>query len=120
MQWHCQSGGIWEIPEAVVYQGQFPPTLTLTDETIGEEATEWTGGNCQQPGHYIEDPALQGEVQPQRWPEWQAPSLWMIARQGDHPSSSCHLSSTHQAGPKSRGSWEDSLKQLTTSPLGKC
>lgn len=59
-----------EIPEAVVYPGQFPPTLTLTDETIGEEATEWTGGNCQQPGHYIEDPALQGEVQPQRWPEW--------------------------------------------------
>lgn len=52
------------------YPGRFFPTLTLTDEAIREEATEQAGGNCQQPGHYIEDPALQGELQPQRWPGW--------------------------------------------------
>lgn len=59
-----------EVLETVAYPGQFTPALTLTDEAVRDEPAEQTGRNCQQPGYHIEDPALQEEVQPQRWPGW--------------------------------------------------
>lgn len=64
MQLHCRRGSETTPPQPVVYPGRSPPppTLTLTDEAIREEATEETGRNRQQPGHHIEDPALQGET----------------------------------------------------------
>lgn len=37
-----------------------PPGLTLIDEMIREKPAEQTGGNGHQPGHHVEDPALEG------------------------------------------------------------
>lgn len=42
--------------------------LTLTDEVVREKPTEQTGRNRHQPGHHVEDPALQGGAWPQRRP----------------------------------------------------